>query len=328
MTKNMYDVITIGAATRDVFIVSKAFMLIPLPELGGNFAECVALGSKIDVDSLVLTTGGGATNAAVTFARLGFRTATVSRVGNDATGHAVIEELTHEKVATSLIKKVKGGQTAYSTLLTATNGERTVLVFRGVSANFSESDIPTKPNAAWMYISSLGGNFPVLMRAVRTAKTQQLHVAFNPGSAEIKAGLRALDPILRHVTVLNLNLEEAQQLVGMQTTEVRDIASALLRPGMTLIITDGPRGAHAFDGTAHWHSATRPIRSVSRTGAGDAFGSGFVAARLRGYDIADALRIGTLNAEAVIGHVGAKAGILSSWPSKKIIAEITVTQRA
>ncbi len=44
----MLDVITIGAATRDVFVVSKAFMLIPLPELGGNFAECVALGSKID----------------------------------------------------------------------------------------------------------------------------------------------------------------------------------------------------------------------------------------------------------------------------------------
>lgn len=324
----MLDVITIGAATRDVFVVSKAFMLIPLPELGGNFAECVALGSKIDVDEMVMTTGGGATNAAVTFSRLGFRTALVSRVGSDASGAAVIEELQSDKVDTGFVKKVKNGKTAYSTLLTAMNGERTALVFRGVSSTFSESDIPAKLNAAWLYITSLGGSIPALLRAVRTAKTQHMQVAFNPGNGEIKAGLRALDPVLRQVNILLLNLEEAQQLTGVQTTDVRELSVKLLRPGMTLLITDGANGSHAFDGTGHWKSGTRAVRSVSRTGAGDAFGSGFVAARLRGYDIADALRIGTLNAENVIGHVGAKTGILSAWPSKKALSAISVIQNA
>lgn len=322
----MYDVITIGAATRDVFIVSKAFMLVPLPELGGNFAECVSLGSKIDVDDLVLTTGGGATNAATTFSRLGFRVATVTRVGTDAVGASVVEDLEKEKIAMPFVKKIKGGKTAYSTLLTATNGERTALVFRGVSSEFRESDIPAKMHASWLYISSLGGSMPTLVRAVRMAKLQHMAVAFNPGGGEIKAGLRALDPVLRHVAVLLINLQEAQQLTGLQTTDLREIADKLLRPGMTLIITDSARGAHAFDGVSHWHAGTRAIRSVSRTGAGDAFGSGFIAARLRGYDVADALRLGTLNAENVIGHVGAKAGILASWPSKRMLAEIPVTQ--
>lgn len=322
----MYDVITIGAATRDVFIVSKAFMLVPLPEFGGNLAECVSLGSKIDVDDLVLTTGGGATNAAVTFARLGFRTATVSRVGNDATGAAVLADLAKEKVETRFIKQIKGGQTAYSTLLTAANGERTALVFRGVANDFKETDIPSKMTASWLYITSLGGSIPTLLRAVRTAKMTNTNVAFNPGNGECKAGLRALDPILRQVTVLIVNLNEAQQLTSVQTTDVNEIAAKLLRPGMTLIITDGAHGSHAFDGAAHWHAGTRPIRSVSRTGAGDAFGSGFVAARLRGYDVADALRIGTLNAENVIGYVGAKVGILSSWPTKRTIAAVSVTK--
>lgn len=322
----MYDVITIGAATRDVFVLSKAFMLVPLPELGGNFAECVSLGSKIDVDELVLTTGGGATNAAVTFARLGYRTAIISRVGTDETGRDVVASLAKEKVETKLIKKVKNGKTAYSTLLTAMNGERTALVFRGVSNDFRENDIPAKLHASWLYITSVAGSMPLLLRAVRAAKMQHTAVAFNPGSGEIKAGLRALDPILRHVSVLFVNLEEAQQLTGVQSTDVRDIAHKLLRPGMTVVITDSVRGADAFDGTAHWHSATRNIRSVSRTGAGDAFGSGFVAARLRGYEIADALRIGTLNAESVIGHVGAKTGILASWPSARILAGIPVSR--
>lgn len=322
----MYDVITIGAATRDVFVVSKAFMLVPLPELGGNFAECVSLGSKIDIDELVLTTGGGATNAAATFARLGFRVGTVSRIGNDAIGASILDELKKEKIDVGFIKKIKGGKSAYSTLLTAGNGERTALVFRGVSSEFKESDIPAKMHASWLYISSLAGSMPALMRAVRMAKVQHMAVAFNPGNGEIKAGLRALDPVLRQVNVLFINLEEAQQLTGVASTDVRDIAAKLLRPGMTVIITDSVRGADAFDGASHWHSGTRQVRSVSRTGAGDAFGSGFIAARLRGYDIPDALRIATLNAENVIGHVGAKTGILSSWPSKKIMAAITVTQ--
>lgn len=324
----MLDVITIGSATRDVFIVSKAFMLIPLPELGGNFAECVALGSKIDVDDLVHTTGGGATNAAVTFARLGFKTAVVSRIGADQTGAAVLDDLTAEHIDVKYVKKVKTGKTAYSTLLTAANGERTALVYRGVSASFTESDIPATLPAAWLYITSLGGSMPALMRALRTAKTQNLKVAFNPGHSEITAGLRALDPILRHVTVLMLNLEEAQTLTGITTTDARVLAEKLLRPSMTVIITDGANGSHAFDGTHHWRSGTRAIRSISRTGAGDAFGSGFVAARMRGYDVADALRVATLNAESVIGHVGAKTGILSSWPSKKSIAAISVIQNA
>lgn len=324
----MLDVITIGAATRDAFVVSKAFMLIPLPELGGNFAECVALGSKIDVDDLVLTTGGGATNAATTFSRLGFRTALVSRVGTDGNGVAVLDELQKEKIDCGFVKKIKNGKTAYSTLLTAMNGERTALVYRGVSSGFSESDIPIKMHAAWLYITSLGGSIPALLRAARMAKTQHMAIAFNPGNGEIKAGLRALDPVLRQVTVLMLNLEEAQQLTGVQTTDVRELSVKLLRPGMTLLITDGANGSHAFDGTGHWKCGTRAVRSVSRTGAGDAFGSGFVAARLRGYDIADALRVGTLNAENVIGHVGAKAGILSAWPSKKALGAISVIQNA
>ncbi len=322
----MLDVITIGAAVRDVFLVSKAFMLIPLPELGGNFAECVALGSKIDVETLVITSGGGATNAAVTFRRLGFKTAAISRVGDDDAGLSIIDELKNEKIETDLIKKIKNGQTAYSTILTAVNGERTILTYRGVSHGWKESDIPAaKIKAGWLYITSLGGNMPPLIAALRHAKIRTMAVAWNPGNAELKLGLRALDPILRQVHVLLLNLEEAQQLTGLQTTDVKEIAAKLTRPGMTILLTDGTNGTHAFQDGHHWHAGTRSVRSVSRTGAGDAFGSGFVAAKMRGLEIADALRVATLNAESVIGQFGAKAGILRAWPTKKQMSDVPIS---
>lgn len=322
----MFDVITVGAATRDVFLVSKQFMLVPLPELGGGLAECVSLGHKIDVDKLVLTTGGGATNAAATFAALGFATACITRVGDDEPGHAILEDLDARKIDISLVKTVKGGQTGYSTLLTAVNGERTVLVYRGVSGEFKESDVKlSKIKAKWLYISSLAGNIPALLSLVRHAKTTGGSAAFNPGSAEVKLGLRTLDPILRQVDVLLLNLEEAQQLANLQTTDAKELAGRLLRPDMLLIISDGPNGAHAFKGTAYWRVGTRSIRSVSRTGAGDAFGSALVASLLHGLDVPDALRIATYNAESVIGQCGAKAGIIDRWPLKKAVAAISVT---
>jgi sugar/nucleoside kinase (ribokinase family) len=322
----MFDVITIGTATRDVFLASKAFLLVPLPELGGNLAECMALGSKIDIDDIHFSTGGGATNAAASFAKLGFKTSIITRIGDDEPGRAVISELESFKVDTSLIKTIKKANTAYSTLLTAPNGERTILVYRGVSAEHSEADlVERKMKTHLIYATSLGGNMEMLVRLARHAKQENIIIAWNPGQGEIKHGLRALNPILRHVTYLMLNLEEAQELTKIQTTDVHELAKILLRPGLTLLISDGVLGTHAFEGNQYWHVGTRNIKSISQTGAGDAFGSAFVAARLKGRDMADSLRIGTVNAESVISHFGAKAGIISSWPSPKTLLSIPLS---
>jgi sugar/nucleoside kinase (ribokinase family) len=114
-----------------VFLVSDQFKMIRSPKFETGIGECVALGTKIDVDQIVHTTGGGATNAAVTFARLGFTTAAVCRVGEDKAGEEIVWDLEGDGVDTSLVKKIAGGQTGYSTLLTAPSGERSVLVYLG-----------------------------------------------------------------------------------------------------------------------------------------------------------------------------------------------------
>jgi len=65
----MYDVITIGTATQDVFLKSRDFKVLKDERFITGQAECFALGAKIEVPDIFFTTGGGATNAAVTFAR-------------------------------------------------------------------------------------------------------------------------------------------------------------------------------------------------------------------------------------------------------------------
>lgn len=137
----MYDVITVGAATRDVFLRSRGIQVIRDEAFSTGEGECFALRSKIDVDEIVFETGGGATNAAVTFARQGFRTAFVGKIGDrDARGREILAALRQEKVATTLVSTDHQKSTAYSVLLLTARGERTALVYRGASADFYPRD--------------------------------------------------------------------------------------------------------------------------------------------------------------------------------------------
>lgn len=321
----MYDVITIGSATRDVFLISKEFRVIKSDLFPTGAAECVSLGSKIEVDKLVLTTGGGGTNAAATFGNLGFNTAVVTRVGDDPSGRDVLEDLKSSGVKTTLVQTVKGGDTGYSSLLTTVNGERSVLVHRGVAGTFDAKSIPwTKMKTKWIYMTSLGGNTALALKVVRHAKKIGARVAYNPGSKELQKGLSGLDPILKELTVLNINSEEAAMLAKTKTRDIKKLCKKIALPGVTLVITDGPNGAYAhLDGTT-WFARPHGYKAVSRTGAGDAFGSGTIAGLVKGLGIDDALKVGTINAEAVIREHGAKMGLLKKWPAKTHLSKIKV----
>lgn len=311
----MYDVITIGSATKDIFLVSKQFQIIQSHKFATGYGECVSFGSKIEIEKAVMTTGGGGTNAAVTFAQLGFNTAVVTRIGDDSSGRDVLDELKAAKVKTTLIQTIKDGQTGLGVQLTAKDGERSVLVNRGVSKTFTKNDIPwTKLKAKWIYMTSLAGNLSLASRIAKHAAQHNINIAFNPGSGELAKGLRGMEPVMRHLTLLNLNLEEAQLLANSKSTDVKKLCNRIHRPDLTLIITNGPRGAWAHRDGDTWFVRPTGTKGISRTGAGDAFGSGLVAAIAKGYNLDRALQVGVANAESVIQSYGAKIGILKKWP--------------
>ncbi len=320
----MFDVITIGAATRDVFLISPDFQLINDSKLAIDRDRCVTLGSKLDVADIVFATGGGATNAAATFAKLGFKTGIIARLGHDDAGRAVMADLDHYQVHTELIRIVPKEHTAYSTLLTNKNGERSILVYRGASSSFSTIDIPWKKlGCKWLYITSLGGNLELLKKIIRVANKQGVQIALNPGQAELKR-VNELQGLLPSLSVLIVNLAEAQQLTGTQGPDGAKLARLLARPNLTVIVTNGARGAYAHTDGQTWFARTNGQKSVSSTGAGDAFGAGVVAGLAKGHELDNALRLGMLNATGVIQKFGAKAGILSRWPKQTQLNSISV----
>ena len=73
----MYDVITIGTATRDGFFEGINFTNIKDERFRVGEGICLPLGSKIEAPKVTFTTGGVGTNAATTFSRQGLKTAVI-----------------------------------------------------------------------------------------------------------------------------------------------------------------------------------------------------------------------------------------------------------
>lgn len=321
----MYDIITIGSATQDVFLTSTDYQLIPSKKFSTGVGECFAFGSKIEVRDIFLDTGGGATNTAVTFRHLGFKTACLSRIGDDAPGREIRAVLKKEKVDTTLFITGKE-HTAYSTILLTNIGERTVLVYRGASAHMQATEIAwTKCKTQWFYITSLGGNLALLRRIFSFAKKRNIAIAWNPGGNELEHGFHVLLPFLKAVKILIMNREEGARLVKRSDFQLAEILKGLCVSSATILaLTDGRRGAYVRTGDEQCFAHATAHEPVNTTGAGDAFGSAFTASIMKGNDIADALRLGILNSGLVVTKMGAKNGLLEKMPSLKLLQKLPI----
>lgn len=299
-------IVSIGAAVQDVFLLGKIFR--PEREDDGLKAE-FSLGSKNEVEEVIFSTGGGATNASVTFARQGLHSMYMGRIGQDIAGRAVLDALHHEDVDTSLVTEISTYNTGYSVLMLAPSGERTILTYRGASNHYNlhQSDFHGI-EADWFYVSSLSGDIKALQTIVKYATAHGIRVAVNPGKGELSHRKEFLE-IMKSCHILGVNKEEMQQLI--QESDTKKLMTKATRIVPTVIVTDGPKGSIASDG-AHVYKAGmyRDVKVLDRTGAGDAFNSGFVAKIATGASIAEAMTFASANSTAVVTQLGAKPGIL------------------
>ncbi len=328
----MFDVITIGTASRDAFLKSEVFKSVSSPEFISGTALCLPAGAKINISDMVFSTGGGATNAAVTFSRQGYHTAVVCRIGDDVSGREVLSNLKSEGVSTGFVVEDEKLKTAYAMIILSDSGERTVLVFRGASDSFKTSDINLKLiQAKWIYIA---GSLPVeiLKLILNHARQNNIKVAMNPSASQIKLGLNGFGEIIKKLSVLIMNREEGALLTGIKYGSVLDIFKKLDDyVGGVVVLTDGPKGVLVSDGQKMYQAGIYKEKAiVDRTGAGDAFGSGFVASLMvEPNNIERAIKLASANATSVVEAVGAKTGILSKkifenearWRELKILTK-------
>lgn len=308
-----FDVLTLGALTYDVFVYSDAFRAT-------KNVLTIPLGAKLVARDVVFATGGGAANAAVTFANLGFRVAVQGSVGHDDHGDIILRRLSRAGVGTHILRRDKSSSTGLSIILSTNIHERTVFVQRGASAHLTRKNLAwPSVSTRWLYITSLGGNLALLSFIANAARKTRTPFLVNPGSEELHHGKKLLR-ILRNAAIVVLNREEGNMALGIRRASPNALLQKLSAhlTGM-VIITDGPSGAWCRVDNVGFHAEThKRVRVKERTGAGDAFGSGFLAGFLssRG-DVRTALQVATHNAEAVMQAIGAQNGLLHSFPKSR-----------
>ena len=300
----MYDIITVGGANVDVFLKTKSETITHK-----NHKDiCYRLGEKLLVDRLILKTGGGGSNTAAAFSRLGLKTAYLGILGKDIYGELIEKEFKKEKV--DFLGKTKKGNTGYSIILpTAT--DRTILVFKGVNNELSWNDVPqNKIKAKWIYMSTLlEKGLKTLKKLSVYAKKNNIRVALNMSIYLAKQGLQNLSSFLKNVDVLILNKEEALALAHSQNTKEAIDKISQYVSGI-IVVTDGFNPIIAHDGKKLYTKKIKPLKPVEKTGAGDAFAAAFLYGIMKGKSISVSLTLGHKEASSVMKHIGAKEGLL------------------
>ena len=305
----MYDVICFGSATVDIFVnTGDKLFRRPPPHKKGCIT--VPFGDKIVVSDVRFDVGGGGTNTAVAFSRMGFRTAWMGKLGQGESTQKIVNCLRKEKVKV-LVDKRSQEEPGVSIILDAKGHDRTVLTHKGCNNDISWSDVPVrKLKTRWIYCSSMMDHaFRTQENVCLYAKRHKINVMYNPSLYTTKKGRAYLARMLKCTTILSLNKEEAEQLVSGSIEQMAEKLS-LLGPQI-VIITNGAEGAYAYDRKHFYFVKGQPVKVVESTGAGDAFSSGFLSGFIKTGSMELALRFGVVNAQSVIQHFGAKNVLLT-----------------
>ncbi len=310
LKKKKFDLITVGGSTVDISFYSKEGELVSTSNVSKQKLLAFEYGAKVVADRVFTTCGGGASNAAVSASRLGLKAAIFSRIGSDENARIVLSNFKANKVDSSFIKIDPKTATAFSMVLTIDNPSKEHIAFihRGANSNFSSKDLALdKISTEWFYVTSLPKDSweEVLSKLIATKKK----IAWNPGNEQLR-DVSKIKKLLPGIEILIMNRDESLEFRKLK--DIKGLIAHLYSLGPKLvIITDGDRGAYAYDGKTYYFMKARASKVMNTLGVGDAFGSSLTSALIYGKNIKQALSWGIANSASVVSDIGAQKGLLT-----------------
>lgn len=328
----MTDIITIGSATMDVFVECDDANIVSVStKCSKSEFMSYPYGSKVEVTDFASNVGGGGVNTALNFANLGFSTSAICKVGDDIYSRGVLEALGKSTLDLSNVIQDNKVSTGFSIILLSFQGDRTVLAQRGANATLKKSEInfDAIKQSKWLYIAPLSGESNrVLQTIVEFAEENGVKVCFNAGTTSIKRGFEYIKKIIDTAEIVVMNKEEASMCTKIDVrpdSRTEKFSKELIHPDVKemlkklkinekqiIVITDGGKGAYAYDGEKFYQCPIFPSTVVSTLGAGDAFASTFCAALDRTeFNIGKSLMYASVNSSSVVSKFGANEGFLN-----------------
>lgn len=314
-----YDIISIGDATMDMFLgLNTVGSRVCRKDTEQCFLQ-LSYADKIEADFQEFATGGNSANLAIGSSRLGLKVAFYTELGKDEIGDILKHGIAREGVSEEYVRRERG-LTNFHVVLNH-EAERTIIIYH----NKRRYQLPRLKRSAWIYYSSMGEGFEAIQPAlIKHVKQHKVKIGFNPGTLQLKAGFKVIEPVLKVTEVLIVNKEEAHRLLGLKHNGVdfKALLKHLQQVGpRQVVVTDGPNGAYAFDGKKFWSMPILDVPVIERTGAGDSFSTGVIAALAAGESMKEALRWGTFNSASVIQEVGPQKGLLTKQKMQKCLRD-------
>ncbi|HVS79608.1 MAG TPA: carbohydrate kinase family protein [Candidatus Paceibacterota bacterium] len=322
MEKAPLDFVSIGDITTDAFIRIKD-ATVNCDVNRERCKLCLDFGDKIPYEFVEEARSvGNSPNAAVSATRLGLKTGLVTDVGDDHNGGECSATLQKNGVSLEFVTVHKSLPTNYHYVLWYEE-ERTILIKQ---QNYPYKLPPIEPAPRWIYLSSLAENsLPYHHEIAEYLKSHpETKLAFQPGTFQMKLGTEALKDLYKLSKIFFCNVEESQRILGeFETTDVKVLLKKMHSLGPEIVvITDGPKGAYAYDGVDGYFMPPYPDPKppYERTGAGDAFASTFTAALALGKTIEEAIKWGPVNSMSVVQEIGAQKGLLTREKLEEYLA--------
>lgn len=209
--------LTIGGATNDFIAIIEDDLIERMTMHNATSSYLLfEEGHKVDAKSIEAFVGGGAANAAVSMARLGFDMASIVKIGNDYAGKNVTDVFATEGVDASRVIVTENDSTGRAVMVSSHVKNPTIFVYRGANTRLRTHEISHDQFAAMdlIYITGLSGDssaaFPHI---VSLAKNSGAKVAANPGIRQLSSRSQDFYKSLRSIDILSLNAEETAQLV-------------------------------------------------------------------------------------------------------------------
>jgi ribokinase len=270
-----FDVLVVGDANPDLLLRG---------DVRPRFGQAEQLLTAAD-----LVLGGSAAITAAGCARLGLRTALLAAVGDDVFGRLVRDELARRDV--TLLAADGRGEPTGLTVVLSEKDDRGMLTLPGTIPALRPSDVTDEllatarhVHVASLYLqpalaAGLSGNF---RNARRLGLTTSLDTNWDPAEK-----WESITEILAFTDVFLPNANELKAITGLDRTD--EAAASLVAGGTTVVMKDGARGARAWWPGGAGAAPGRMVDVVDTTGAGDSFNAGFLAARLSGKSIEEAV---------------------------------------
>ena len=246
--------------------------------------------------------GGSPTNVAVAAARLGRRSAVITRTGDDPFGEYLNDALRGFGVDDRYVTAVPGLPTPVTFCEIFPPDNFPIYFYRQPKAPDLEIhpgdldyDAIREADLFWVTVTGLSQqpSRDATLQALRERGRRGLTVLdldYRPMFWDSQEHAReAIAEALPHVSVAVGNREECETAVG--TREPHSAAAALLDAGVELaVVKQGPQGVLATDGVTKVVVPPVPVEVVNGLGAGDAFGGALCHSLLSHWDLQTAMR--------------------------------------